>query len=316
MPIPPIIEFRSSSSSIPREFFSTPTNLRNWNFQSSCTCSQLPSLMHRTTLTTPSSIAYFKNVQSLGYWFIDGASEIVVQPDSEHRWLLLTLFTSVEGHPVLAGYCFLYIFTNPFTSPTYSLRLCQILILPPFQKQGHSSRIFDVVYSILLHHHPSVYLPNSYPAPTNTDEPSYFMYTVEDPCEEFTFVRDVYDCRLLQKHPVLREYLDQARSPNGPMTLKEEDKAAIRQSLGIIPAQSQKCYNILLHQLFKEVEDAKAYRLFVDIVEVCHSVDQTAACSNLSGRARTYPVSSTCFVLIYYHITTDHLEMRVYSKGH
>ena len=264
--ISPIIGYRLNSNSTQRGLFCKPINLMKRNFQSICICLIL-SFIHRTTLTTPSSIAYFKNVQSLGYWFIDGASEIVVQPDSKHRWLLLTLFTSVEGHPVLVGYCFLYIFTNPFTSPMYSLRLCQILVLPPFQKQGHSSKIFDVVYSTLLHHHPSLYLPNSYPAPEYIEESPYFMYTIEDPCEEFTFVRDVYDCRLLRNHPVFKEYLEQTTSSNGPLILKEEDKVTIRRSLGIIPAQSQKCYNILLHQLFKGVEDARAYRLFVGIAE-------------------------------------------------
>lgn len=240
--------------------------------------------MNRTTLTTPSAVAYFRNIQSLGYWFIDGCSEIVVQPDSEHRWLLLTLFTRVEGRPVLVGYCFLYIFTNPFTSPMYSLRLCQILILPPFQKQGHSARIFDVVYSILLHHPPSDYLPHSYPPPppppssplslssmkSDNDnmnkvdhECYYYMYTVEDPCEDFTFVRDVYDCRLLRSTPLLQRYLEQALKEESPIGLTEEDLEEMRRSFGIIPVQTQKCYNILLHHIFAEKEDPIAYRLFV-----------------------------------------------------
>ena len=110
-----------------------------------------PFTLHLDSLTTPEAVSTFKKMQAFGYWFIDGASEIVVAPDSPHRWLVLTLFTSVQGHPVLAGYCLLYLFSNPFQSPPHSLRLCQILVLPPFQKQGHSSRIFDCVYRTLMH---------------------------------------------------------------------------------------------------------------------------------------------------------------------
>lgn len=213
----------------------------------------------RSTLTSPDSIQFFQNIQSLGYWFIDGASEIVVVPDSQHRWLILTLYTTTNGHWILVGYCFLYIFTNPFTIPFYSLRLCQILILPPYQKQSHSAHIFDVIYRLLMHRSPGMYLPNSYPVePNQEDCCNYYMFTVEDPCEEFTFVRDVVDCRILKSNEILQKYLSSGEIKE----LMKDDVERIRCSLGINSTQLQKCYNILLHYLYKNV-DSKEYRLFV-----------------------------------------------------
>lgn len=83
------------------------------------------------------------------------------------------------------------------------------------------------------------------------------MYTIEDPCEEFTFVRDVYDCKLLLKQECMKEYL------NGEVKmLTEEVKEVIRKTVGIIPEQLQKCYNIILHHTVNK-ENMKEYRLFV-----------------------------------------------------
>ena len=222
------------------------------------------------TLTSPQSVSLFQNVQSFGYWFIDGASEIVVTDDSPHRWLMLTIFTTVQDHPAFVGYCLLYVFSNPFQFPPQSLRLCQILILPPFQKQGHSTRVFDCVYEQLMHMPPSEVLPASYSKEIDgsekvpKDECSYAMYTVEDPCEDFTFVRDVYDCRLLRRADCMKELLQQDGSGD-VKELTENVIATVQKRFGIIPAQLQKCYNILLHHRFKS-EESKSYRLYVSMI--------------------------------------------------
>ena len=48
----------------------------------------------------------------------------------------------------------------------------------------------------------------------------------------------------------------------GEMTLGEDVMEDVRKEFGIIPAQTQKCFNILLHHGHKP-EQAKAYRLYV-----------------------------------------------------
>lgn len=178
---------------------------------------------------------------------------------------MLTLYTVIESRHVLVGYCLLYVFTNPFHQPRQSLRLCQILILPPYQKQGHSFRVFDVVYNTILHTPITSLLPDSYDKDIDgcegmdlSKECSFYMYTIEDPCDDFTFVRDVYDCKLLLKQECMSDYFTQVKD------LSEEVKETIRKKLGIIPDQLQKCYNILLHHFFSE-KDSKEYRLYVKV---------------------------------------------------
>lgn len=89
-----------------------------------------------------------------------------------------------------------------------------------------------------------------------TQECSFFMYTIEDPCDDFTFVRDVYDCKLLLKLGWLETFQNQI------MELTEELKEKVRRRTGIIPDQLQKCYNILLHHAFGD-KDLKEYRIYV-----------------------------------------------------
>ncbi len=84
------------------------------------------------------------------------------------------------------------------------------------------------------------------------------MFTVEDPCEEFTFVRDVVDCRILKSNVIMLSYL----MSEGIKEFTKDDIERIRCSLGINSVQLQKCYNILLHHRYSNI-DSKEYRLFV-----------------------------------------------------
>ena len=222
--------------------------------------------LYYNTLTSPRSVQLFQNLQSLSYWFIDGASEIIVTEDSPHRWLVLTLYASVDQYPCLAGFCLLYVFSNPFQSPPHSLRLCQILILPPFQKQGHSGRILGLVYRTLLHTPLPSLLPQSYPGGNESlpwersEECTFSMLTMEDPCEECTFVRDVFDCRLLRSLEAMQSYMQQT-GEGEVMPLSRETVESVRKSVGIMEEQLQKCYNLLLHHMFAVT--SKSYRVYV-----------------------------------------------------
>ena len=203
---------------------------------------------------------------------------------------MLLLYTTVSGRATLVGYCLLYIFSNPFTRPSHSLRLCQILILPPYQKQGHAARIFQVIYSQIMHTKPSVLLPASYGKEQEIEQqeieqrgPSactFSMYTVEDPCEDFTFVRDVFDCRLLRTLPAMASYLSQ--DPSGDvLPLTPETISTVQKEVGLIEQQLQKCYNILLYHVFN-ASSSRSYRLYVSSLLRGLFVDQTAASSEIS----------------------------------
>ena len=90
------------------------------------------------------------------------------------------------------------------------------------------------------------------------------MFTMEDPCEECTFVRDVFDCRLLRSLDVMQPYWKQ-QEQNGEgevMPLSQETIETVRRTTGMTEEQLQKCYNILLHRMFS-AETSRAYRVYV-----------------------------------------------------
>lgn len=90
------------------------------------------------------------------------------------------------------------------------------------------------------------------------------MFTMEDPCEECTFVRDVFDCRLLRSLDVMQPYWKQQQQ-NGEgevMPLSQETIETVRRTTGMTEEQLQKCYNILLHRMFS-AETSRAYRVYV-----------------------------------------------------
>lgn len=90
---------------------------------------------------------------------------------------------------------------------------------------------------------------------------------MEDPCEECTFVRDVFDCRLLRSLDVMQPYWKQQQEQlqNGEgevMPLSQETIEMVRRTTGMTEEQLQKCYNILLHRMFS-AETSRAYRVYV-----------------------------------------------------
>ena len=87
------------------------------------------------------------------------------------------------------------------------------------------------------------------------------MLTMEDPCEECTFVRDVFDCRLLRSLEAMQPYLQQS-GEGDVMPLSRETVEKVRKLTGITEEQLQKCYNILLHRIFS-AETSKPYRVYV-----------------------------------------------------
>lgn len=88
---------------------------------------------------------------------------------------------------------------------------------------------------------------------------------MEDPCEECTFVRDVFDCRLLRSLDAMQPYLQQQQQQKGEgevMALSQETIERVKKETGLTEEQLQKCYNILLHRIFS-AETSKAYRVYV-----------------------------------------------------
>jgi histone acetyltransferase 1 len=95
--------------------------------------------------------SYHRCVQRLATWFIETADDVNVANDRDGRWKILYLFRRHE--PVqfsLAGYITLYHFRSPFRKPRPGtvVRICQALILPPYQRMGHGHRMLNCVYDV------------------------------------------------------------------------------------------------------------------------------------------------------------------------
>ena len=58
----------------------------------------------------------------------------------------LLLSNQHTGIMCLAGFLTLYAFNNPLKGK--SIRVCQVLILPPFQRQGHGQRLLREAYRL------------------------------------------------------------------------------------------------------------------------------------------------------------------------
>ncbi|GAB5035015.1 histone acetyltransferase [Nannochloropsis oceanica] len=152
---------------------------------SSSSSSSLPS--------SPRALANFhRRVQKLAPWFIENGDDVDPEGGEWEVLYLLALPPSLpashepaEGAmasppkippataPFLVGYLTLFAFTNPLKGK--ALRLCQALILPPFQRQGHGQRLLREGWRI------------------GRERGVVYELNVEDPAPGFALLRNVTD---------------------------------------------------------------------------------------------------------------------------
>jgi histone acetyltransferase 1 len=118
--------------------------------------------------------------ETLSFFYIDAAS---TADFTDTRWRLLHLYQrgvrDVEGkiisNPLFAGFITLFEFHNPlrFDRPVSS-RICQLLVLPPYQRKGLGKELIKCAYSV-------------------AQDLNSFEVTVEDPADGFKKLRDVID---------------------------------------------------------------------------------------------------------------------------
>lgn len=132
--------------------------------------------IYETDIEAPGFRQYHERLQTFILFFIDGASYIDVDDD---RWKFYLLFENYKdnGNPMyaIAGYMTVY---NYYAYPErIRPRVSQVLILPPFQKQGHGAQLLQTFYN------------------TCYSRSEVRDITVEDPSENFQRVRDFVDAR-------------------------------------------------------------------------------------------------------------------------
>ena len=144
---------------------------------------------------------------------------------------------------VVVGYLLVFRFTNPFRKDTpYIYRVCQVVVIPPYRKQGHGYRMLATVYK------------------DASDSGDVFEVNVEDPCLEFVILRDVLDVRRCIEMKVFDENGGKfERFDYGIVPAERIDN--IRKKAKITDKQIQRCYELIQMMNMTTVDDEKRLRL-------------------------------------------------------
>jgi histone acetyltransferase 1 len=143
-----------------------------------------------TVAEGPSVVNYHSQIQKLALWFIENADDVDVADHQSGFWKVLYLF---QKHPrkgySLSGYLTLFHFNAPFHKPTPGViaRICQVLVVPPFQGQGHGTQLMQCVYDLAHGVHSGIY----------QDHETIVQVNVEDPSPGFTLLRNAMDLKFL-----------------------------------------------------------------------------------------------------------------------
>jgi len=98
--------------------------------------------VYLATSTTPNFLEYHKKLQTITKFFIEGASfcNIVDEP----LWQIFTVYEKEDDLFNLVGFITAYQF---FSYPDHiRYRISQFFILPPYQRQGHGSKLYKTFY--------------------------------------------------------------------------------------------------------------------------------------------------------------------------
>jgi histone acetyltransferase 1 len=132
--------------------------------------------------------SYHSKLQNIALWFIETADNVDVSSDEDGGyWKVMYVFELIENKYALAGYMTLFHFYSPFKKPKSGIvvRICQALLLPPYQRMGLGTRIFFAVHDLVK--------------ASAFTEKEIVELNVEDPAPGFTALRNRVDYELLVK---------------------------------------------------------------------------------------------------------------------
>lgn len=203
---------------------------------------------------------YHNSIQKLAKLFIETADDVDIGDENDGFWSVLYLFrehdlshdgakNSDSFQYSLAGYITLFHFHAPFKKPKSGiiLRVCQALILPPYQRSGHGS---DMLQSV-----------HEYADQYSVDGQQIVEVNVEDPAPGFVALRDSIDyqrySKYLESTPSYQSYGAAIVDENFFSPLSEDKLQMIATELKITKRQAQIVYEIhKLAQLVKWKHDA------------------------------------------------------------
>ena len=222
------------------------------------------------SLLNPKINKLVENFQVLVLFYIEAGSELDLKEVdwSLNRWRVYLVFEKVEPSiPTASSYSFIGYSTTyrfwryakstsgqrpkptsaypalPAIAPQHldsRLRISQFLLLPPYQKAGHGSQLYQAIYNEVL------------------VDPTVNELTVEDPSEEFDQLRDSCDWKVLE--PAFREAkiridsdkpssIRRIRRIPTPMLLDVSKLKSIRKETKIAPRQFARLTELYLLSL-------------------------------------------------------------------
>ncbi|XP_070535512.1 histone acetyltransferase type B catalytic subunit-like isoform X2 [Ptychodera flava] len=180
---------------------------------------------------------YHEKLQTFLWWFIDAVSYIDVDDDRWQFYLLFEKFTvdgaarySIVGYSTVYKY---YAYPNKIRP-----RVSQMLVLPPYQRQGHGAQLLETIYI------------------DYRQDLDVLDITVEDPSDDFIRLRDFVDCKAcMHLSSFSPECLHQGFSDQ--MVQEAQEKLKINKK------QTRRIYEILRLRVTDESnsEQFKQYRL-------------------------------------------------------
>ncbi|KAF9432865.1 histone acetyltransferase 1 [Entomortierella beljakovae] len=177
---------------------------------------------YQAKFSTPRFLEYHKRLQCFAIFFIEGASFV---EDTDEKWEIRLLFEKVNNNGQytynIVGYCTI-----------------QFLILPPYQQQGHGSKMYRSLYE-------------SFCSRKDIRE-----MTVEDPNDEFSDLRDKNDMKHLTDNKIFKDL-------QAPISSSRIDEVA--KAYKLTKRQVARCFELaLLRNLDKRNKPQyKAFRLQV-----------------------------------------------------
>ncbi|KAG9061586.1 histone acetyltransferase 1 [Linnemannia hyalina] len=186
---------------------------------------------------TPRFLEFHKRMQCFAIFFIEGASII---EDTDEKWEARLLFERVSENGQetynFVGYSNMYPYF--YYPDQIRMRISQFLIMPPYQKQGHGSRLYQSLY-------------NDFCGRKEIRE-----MTVEDPNEEFSDLRDKND----MKHLDAKGVFNDLKAP-----IKKDRIEQVAATYKLTKRQVARCFELaLLRKLDKRNQaQYRAFRLQV-----------------------------------------------------
>ncbi|KAI1727353.1 histone acetyltransferase type B catalytic subunit [Ditylenchus destructor] len=173
---------------------------------------------------------YLERAQSLGFWYIDGASYTDTEdPRFFHYFVYEYLMKDASPKYKFAGYSSLYRFY--YYPDKERIRIAHLMIAPPYRGSGNGIRFLDAIYSDLRSNN------------------KVYDITAESPADNFLYMRDYSDCLSCSTLPEFSK----VKLLQGYSIVM---KTAAREKLKLHDAQTRRVYEIL--RLFHTGSNAKA----------------------------------------------------------